>query len=144
MEFDGNILNWIILVLCIAIYHVIKALLFDDSSRRFMMMANRSQPDIERALKAYGLTLIEIKDAGTWTWFRWPHVEFRVTKSWEIPEPGPAAPEHVRLKLVFKNRLGKICEAVADVTDDIQSGKSRIDFSPALEKFEYADRDMPL
>ncbi len=144
MEFEGNTLNWAILLLCIAIYYVVKALLFDDGSRKFMMVANRSQQDVERALKAYGLTLIEIKDADTWSWFRWPHVEVRVHKSWEIPEQGPTAPEHARMKLVFKNRLGKICEALADVTDDLKSGKTRIDFSPALEHFEYADRDMPL
>lgn len=148
MLFENDTWTWIILLLCIAIYYVVKALLFDDGSRRFMMVANRNQPDIERTLKAHGLTLLEIKDADAWTWFRWPHMEFRVQvrKPWDIPQVDqpPLPPTHTRLKLVFKNRFGKICEACADVTEDLKTGKTRIDFSPALTAFEYADRDMPL
>jgi hypothetical protein len=148
MLFEDNTWNWIILLLCIAVFYTLKALLFDDGSRRFMMVANRNQSEIESALKAYGLTLIEIKDADAWSWIRWPYIEtrVRVRKPWDMPEldPPPLPPAHTRLKLVFKNRLGKICEACADVTEDLKTGKTRMDFSPALENFEYADRDMPL
>lgn len=148
MLFEDNTWNWIILLLCIAVFYTLKALLFDDGSRRFMMVANRNQAEVERALKAYGMTLIEIKDADAWSWLRRPHIKtwVRVHKPWDLSEldSHPPLPAHTRLKLVFKNRFGKRCEACADITEDLKTGKTRMDFSPALEIFEYADRDMPL
>jgi hypothetical protein len=130
-----------IVVLIFAIIRTLYLLLNERGmDERFLKTINRAQVHIERELKQFGLQLIEIKEAKTGDFFRWPP---KITfYTWGGIQQEPKNSDITEAKVVFKNKYGKIGEVYVEIMEEVLDGKTNLQFSPGLEKFEYADEDI--
>lgn len=142
MNQDTNyFLEIAIAVLIFAIIRTIYLLLNQRSlHERFLKTINRAQVHIERELKQFGLQLIEIKEAEVKDFLRWPP---KITfYTWGGTQREPRNSDITSAKVVFKNKYGKIGETYVEIMEEVLDGKTNLQFSPGLERFEYANEDL--